>query len=156
MTTVDTALAAVEAAMPDARAELEALVRIPSVSADPEQNGRVRESAEATAALLERSGMEHVRLAGVEGSHPYVIAEWMHAGPDAADGPAVRAPRRPTPGDRRTVEQRSVHAGRTRRSPLRARQCGRQSRRGRDATRGRVVARDSRCAAVQRARPHRG
>ena len=83
MTSVDTALAAVEAAMPDARAELEALVRIPSVSADPDQNGRVQESAEATAALLERSGMEHVRLAGVDGSHPYVIAEWMHAGPDA-------------------------------------------------------------------------
>ena len=58
-------------------------MRIPSVSADPEQNGRVRESAEATAVLLERSGMEHVRLAGVEGSHPYVIVEWMHAGPDA-------------------------------------------------------------------------
>ncbi len=83
MSTVDAALDAVQAAMPDARAELETLVRIPSVSADPELNGRVRECADATAALLERSGMEHVRLAGVEASHPYVIAEWMHAGPDA-------------------------------------------------------------------------
>jgi acetylornithine deacetylase/succinyl-diaminopimelate desuccinylase-like protein len=59
------------------------LVRIPSVSAAAESTGDVQRSAEATAALLERSGMEHVRLAGVEGSHPYVIGEWMHAGPDA-------------------------------------------------------------------------
>ena len=32
--------------------------------------------------MLERAGLEQVRLAGVDGSHPYVVGEWMHAGPD--------------------------------------------------------------------------
>ena len=49
--------------MPDARAELEALVRIPSISADPDRVADVRASAEATAAMLERAGLEDVRLA---------------------------------------------------------------------------------------------
>ena len=40
-------------------------------------------SAEATADLLRAHGLESVRLAGVAGSHPYVIGEWMHAGDDA-------------------------------------------------------------------------
>jgi acetylornithine deacetylase/succinyl-diaminopimelate desuccinylase-like protein len=82
MTGLQRAIEAVDAAMPDARAELEALVRIPSISASPEHTGAVRASAEATAALLERSGLDNVRLAGVGDSHPYVIGEWMHAGPD--------------------------------------------------------------------------
>jgi len=77
------AVAAVDAAQDQARAELEELVRIPSISADPDRRGDVQASAEATAALLEAHGLESVRLAGVEGSHPYVIGEWMHAGPDA-------------------------------------------------------------------------
>ena len=80
---VDGALAAVEAGMAQARAELDALVRIPSISADPERVADVRASAEATAGVLERAGLEAVRLAGVEGSHPYVVGEWMHAGADA-------------------------------------------------------------------------
>jgi acetylornithine deacetylase/succinyl-diaminopimelate desuccinylase-like protein len=86
MADVDDVLDAVEAAMGDARAELETLVRIPSISAAPESAGDVQRSAEATAALLERSGMDNVHLADVAGSHPYVIAEWMHA---AAGAPTV-------------------------------------------------------------------
>jgi acetylornithine deacetylase/succinyl-diaminopimelate desuccinylase-like protein len=77
------AVAAVDAAQDQARAELEDLVRIPSISADPDHRGDVQASAEATAALLERHGLEAVRLAGAEGSHPYVIGEWMHAGSEA-------------------------------------------------------------------------
>src|SRR5205085_916958 len=39
--------------------------------------------AEATADVLRAHGLEAVRLASVDGSHPYVIGEWMHAGADA-------------------------------------------------------------------------
>jgi acetylornithine deacetylase/succinyl-diaminopimelate desuccinylase-like protein len=80
---VEAALGAVEREMPQARAELESLVRIPSVSADPDHVADVQQSAEATAALLEQAGLENVRLSGVEGSHPYVIGEWMHADREA-------------------------------------------------------------------------
>ena len=58
-------------------------MRIPSISADPARRADVQASADATAELLRAHGLESVRLAGVEGSHPYVIGEWMHAGPDA-------------------------------------------------------------------------
>jgi acetylornithine deacetylase/succinyl-diaminopimelate desuccinylase-like protein len=77
---LDGVLGAVDAGMSAAREDLEALVRIPSISAAVECVAEVQRSAEATAELLERSGMEQVRLAGVRDSHPYVVGEWMHAG----------------------------------------------------------------------------
>src|SRR6478609_1084291 len=83
MTAVDDAVTQSAGAQDRARAELEELVRIPSISADPSRKADVQASAEATAELLTAHGLEAVRLAGVEGSHPYVIGEWMHAGPDA-------------------------------------------------------------------------
>jgi len=83
VTALAQALAAVDAGQAAARSELEDLVRIPSISADPDRRGDVRASAEATADLLRAHGLESVRLASVEGSHPYVIGEWMHAGADA-------------------------------------------------------------------------
>jgi acetylornithine deacetylase/succinyl-diaminopimelate desuccinylase-like protein len=66
-----------------ARADLESLVRIPSISADPDRQADVQASAEATVELLGAHGLEHVRIASVDGSHPFVIGEWIHAGPDA-------------------------------------------------------------------------
>ena len=57
---------------PRIRADLERLVRIPSVSAegfDPEQ---VIESAKATAEILEGAGFQDVRFLEVEGAHPAV------------------------------------------------------------------------------------
>jgi acetylornithine deacetylase/succinyl-diaminopimelate desuccinylase-like protein len=63
-----------------ARADLETLVRIPSISADASRRADVRRSAEATVALLEAHGLEQVRIAGVDGSQPFVLGEWMHAG----------------------------------------------------------------------------
>ena len=57
---------------------MEELVRIPSISADPDRVADVRRSADATAALLEASGLENVRLAAVDGSPPAVIGEWTH------------------------------------------------------------------------------
>ncbi len=79
---LDAALAAVDEVFAHARADLETLVRIPSISADPDRRADVQRSAEATAELLRAHGLENVRIDGVEGSRPYVVAEWMHAGPD--------------------------------------------------------------------------
>ena len=57
-------------------------MRIPSISADRERTRDMDASAQATVALLEAHGLEHARIMGVEGSQPFVVAEWMHAGPD--------------------------------------------------------------------------
>jgi acetylornithine deacetylase/succinyl-diaminopimelate desuccinylase-like protein len=80
---LDTALGAalghVAVLMVDARRDLEALVRIPSISASPKHQPAVQQSADATAEVLARSGLENVRLERVAGSHPYVIGEWLHA-----------------------------------------------------------------------------
>ncbi|MGH3156055.1 MAG: M20/M25/M40 family metallo-hydrolase [Streptosporangiaceae bacterium] len=55
------------------RKDLERLVCIPSVSADGFDPVPVRESAEATAGWLRRSGLDGVRLLEVEGAHPAVF-----------------------------------------------------------------------------------
>ena len=62
------------------RDELERLVRIPSVSAEGFEPRHVRESADATAEILEASGATGVRLLEVDGAHPAVYAE--AAGPE--------------------------------------------------------------------------
>ena len=79
---VDAACAAARDDLTAARRELEELVGIPSISADPERVRDVQESADAVAALLEAAGLEHVRQASVDRSPPCVIADWLHA-PDA-------------------------------------------------------------------------
>jgi acetylornithine deacetylase/succinyl-diaminopimelate desuccinylase-like protein len=80
--------------------ELKALLRIPSISTDPERVGDVRRAAEFVAAELKRIGMENVRLiettmpeeviADASGharmvrarlGHPLVYADWLHAAP---------------------------------------------------------------------------
>ncbi len=78
----DEARRAAAAGMDAARASLGDLVRIPSISADPDRVGDVQRSADATAALLEASGLESVRLASVDGCPPAVIGERHHS-PDA-------------------------------------------------------------------------
>jgi acetylornithine deacetylase/succinyl-diaminopimelate desuccinylase-like protein len=82
---VQRAVAAIDADLADARAALEELVRIPSISADAERAGDVQRSAEATAAYLEACGLEKVRLATVGDAPPGVIGEWTHA----EDAPTV-------------------------------------------------------------------
>jgi acetylornithine deacetylase/succinyl-diaminopimelate desuccinylase-like protein len=66
--------AAVERVLPGVREDLEHLVRIPSVSADPIAAGHVRASAEAVAALLRGCDMEDVQILEVEGGAPAVVA----------------------------------------------------------------------------------
>ena len=64
-------------------ADLVELVRIPSVSADGHDPAQPRRSAEATAELLRGAGFEHVELLEVDGAHPYVVGDHLHAGDDA-------------------------------------------------------------------------
>ena len=66
--------AAVERIMPSVRADLEDLVRIPSVSADPARVGDVRRCAEAVAELFRGTGMTDVQILAAEGGQPAVVA----------------------------------------------------------------------------------
>ncbi|MEA3190731.1 MAG: hypothetical protein QOD77_1313 [Thermoplasmata archaeon] len=62
--------------------ELQELVRIPSVSADPKHAPEVRRAAEWLMARLRKAGMENVRLVPTSG-HPAIVADWLHAGANA-------------------------------------------------------------------------
>jgi acetylornithine deacetylase/succinyl-diaminopimelate desuccinylase-like protein len=64
------------------RGELEAMVRIPSVSADGYDPQDVRRSAEFVAALLESSGLDDVHLLEIDGAHPAVYG--IKQGPQGA------------------------------------------------------------------------
>jgi acetylornithine deacetylase/succinyl-diaminopimelate desuccinylase-like protein len=63
--------------------ELKALLRIPSVSTDPERIDDVRKAAQFVADELIRIGMENVRLiettTETHKGHPLVYADWLHA-----------------------------------------------------------------------------
>ncbi len=60
--------------MPSVRSDLEALVRIPSVSADPARADDVRRSAEATAELFRAEGFDDVQILTAAGGAPAVVA----------------------------------------------------------------------------------
>ncbi len=64
---------AVAGVLPSVRADLEALVRIPSVSADPARLEDVRRSAEATEALFRAEGFE-TQILSADGGAPAVVA----------------------------------------------------------------------------------
>ena len=67
---------AASAAFALSRADLERLVRIPSVSADPKADDHVRASAEAVAGLARDAGAASVQLLSVPGGAPAVVAHW--------------------------------------------------------------------------------
>ena len=67
------------------QAELERLVRIPSVSAAGFDAEAVRRSAETVAELMRASGLEPVRLLEVDGAHPAVLGE-RRVAPSAEGG----------------------------------------------------------------------
>jgi len=56
-------------------------LRIPSISAQPEYAGSVREAAQWLAGQLEAIGIEHAEVSET-GGHPVVYGDWLHA-PDA-------------------------------------------------------------------------
>ncbi len=76
-------MAAVDAGHPGARTDLEALSRIPSIAFEGFDPAPVRQCAEATAALLERSGLHGVRLLEGHDAPPAVYGERTDAGPHA-------------------------------------------------------------------------
>jgi acetylornithine deacetylase/succinyl-diaminopimelate desuccinylase-like protein len=76
---IDTVRAKVREIMPAIRADLEDLVRIESVSADPARAGEVERSAEATAALFTAEGFTTEIVRAYDGAPPAVIGE--KAGP---------------------------------------------------------------------------
>jgi cysteinylglycine-S-conjugate dipeptidase len=73
--------ARVQEVLPGVRSDLEDLVRIESVSADPERAGEVRRSAEAVAALFEAEGCA-TQITTADAGAPAVIAH--KAGPAGA------------------------------------------------------------------------
>jgi acetylornithine deacetylase/succinyl-diaminopimelate desuccinylase-like protein len=77
---------ATDGVLPGVRADLEALVRIPSVSADPAARAEVRRSADLVAALFGDVGTPEVEvLDDVPGGQPAVLARY----PAPAGTPAV-------------------------------------------------------------------
>src|SRR6476469_5971630 len=67
--------------LPGIRSDLEDLVRIQSVSADPERAGEVQRSAEAVSALFAAEGFD-TQITTADGGAPAVIAH--KAGPEGA------------------------------------------------------------------------
>jgi cysteinylglycine-S-conjugate dipeptidase len=65
---------AVDHVLPSVRADLERLIRIPSVSADPARGSQVHESALIVAALLGTAGLADVDVLTVPGGQPAVVA----------------------------------------------------------------------------------
>lgn len=74
--------AAVDEHFSRVRADLERLIRIPSVSFAGFDPAPVRESAEATAEILEASGLTGIRLLELDGAAPAVLGE--HPAPEGA------------------------------------------------------------------------
>jgi acetylornithine deacetylase/succinyl-diaminopimelate desuccinylase-like protein len=77
------ALAYAEAHMPDTLTALKALAAIPSISARPAPDPEVKKSAQAVATWMKRIGLERVEILELEGVHPYVYGEHLHAGEGA-------------------------------------------------------------------------
>ncbi|MGD9986058.1 dipeptidase [Pseudonocardia sp.] len=81
----DALAAAVDAQLAPARADLERLVRIPSIWADPTHADDTRRSADAVAALARDAGAADVQILQAEGGAPAVVARF----PGPAGTPTV-------------------------------------------------------------------
>ena len=65
---------AVSRVLPGARTDLESLVRIPSIWADPAHAEDTRRSADAVAGLARAAGAESVQVLSADGGAPAVVA----------------------------------------------------------------------------------
>jgi acetylornithine deacetylase/succinyl-diaminopimelate desuccinylase-like protein len=79
---VDAAVAAARDDLDAAQRDLEALVRIPSISASDAHRADVDACATSVSQLMLDTGLEAVRELRVGDGHPYVVGEWTHR-PDA-------------------------------------------------------------------------
>ena len=112
--------------LPSVRRDLENLVRIESVWADPARRGEVQRSAEAVAKLLSDAGFGDVQIVS-EGGAPAVIAR--HPAPPGAPTVLLYAHHDVQPeGDHGQWLIAAVRAHRARRPPLRPRHRRRQGR----------------------------
>src|SRR5699024_5339652 len=102
---VEALRARLEPLLPRAVEDLKDLVRIPSIAFAGYDTEPVRRSAEAVAELLRGAGMAEVTI-------------------EAADGAALRAPRRPAHRRRRGLEQRTLRSRRAGWPPVRPRRRG--------------------------------
>ena len=126
-------VARVQSVLPSVRADLEDLVRIESVWADPARRDEVHRSAETVSKLLSEAGFDDVRIVS-EGGAPAVIAR--HPAPAGAPTVLLYAHHDVQPeGDRVAVGVAAVRTHRARRPALRPRHRRRQGRH-RNASRG--------------------
>jgi acetylornithine deacetylase/succinyl-diaminopimelate desuccinylase-like protein len=63
-------------------ADLNSLLKLPSISTSPEHKHEIISTAEEVARLLVRTGLDHVKVMPTLGC-PVVYADWLNAGPDA-------------------------------------------------------------------------
>jgi acetylornithine deacetylase/succinyl-diaminopimelate desuccinylase-like protein len=63
----------------DYLSDLKDLVKIPSVSFEGFDKNEVLKSAEHTAELMKKYGLENVEVIPFKGAHPYVYGDWLHA-----------------------------------------------------------------------------
>lgn len=75
---IDAAVAAAHADRDAAQHALEALVRIPSISADPDHFDDVDACAASVTELMRDAGLENVRELSVDDGLPNVVGEWTH------------------------------------------------------------------------------
>ena len=76
-------LAALESRFDAVVDDLCELARIPGVSAQGFEPRELERSAQAVAELLRKAGLERVDVLRLPGAHPYVVGEWLRAGPRA-------------------------------------------------------------------------
>jgi acetylornithine deacetylase/succinyl-diaminopimelate desuccinylase-like protein len=79
MTDLDKALDWAKENNPSFIDDLKELVRIPSVSFPGFDPKTVEQSAEAVGRLLKARGLENIEVLRLEGAHPYVYGDWLHA-----------------------------------------------------------------------------
>ncbi len=80
MTSIESALRALEGNFTATLHQLVSLARVQGISAAGFPIAELERSAESVAQLLRSSGLEQVEILRIPAAHPYVVADWLHAG----------------------------------------------------------------------------